>query len=191
MKVVAFNGSARKAGNTSILMKRVLDKLHAADIETEYIELAGQKVKGCIACYKCFENKDMQCAVKKDHFNEYFEKIVAADGVVLGSPVYFTNVSAEMKGLIDRTGLVSMANGRVLGRKVGAAVVAARRGGGVQTMQAINALFLHQEMIVPGSIYWNMAYGKNIGEVESDAEGLDTMDKLGENMAWLLTKIAS
>ncbi len=140
-------------------------------------------------CLKCFENKDKQCAVKKDNLNEYMEKMIEADGIILGSPTYFGSVSAEMKMLIDRIGLVSRANGYLLKRKVGAAVIAARRGGAVDAFNTINHLFALQQMIIPCSIYWNFAYGFEKGAVEKDEEGILTVKTLGENMAWLLKKI--
>lgn len=189
MKVVAFNGSARKGGNTAEMIKRVLAKLEAQGIETEMIELAGKKMHGCIACYKCAENKDHRCAVKDDFLNECIEAMEAADGVLLASPTYFATVTTEMSALIDRAGMVGMVNDSLYARKVGAAIVTARRGGAIQTFNTINAFFFSQQMIVPGSRYWNMGFGREKGEVLKDDEGLLTMDVLGENMAWLLHKI--
>ena len=128
MKVIAFNGSARKDGNTAILINQVFSELEKQDIETEMIQLSGQKIKGCIACYKCFENKDQSCSVKNDIVNDCIEKMLQADGIILASPTYFADVSAELKALIDRAGLVAKANGDMFRRKVGAAIVAVRRG---------------------------------------------------------------
>ncbi len=189
MKVVAFNGSPRKGGNTSILLNHVLDELRENGIETEFYQLGGKKIRGCVACYKCFENKDQRCSVKTDVLNECIEKMLEADGILLGSPTYFVNVSAEMKALIDRAGLVSKANGDMLKQKVGAAVTAARRAGAVTVFDAINHFFLINQMVVPGSCYWNMGFGMDKGDVEKDDEGLSIMKILGENMAWLLKKL--
>lgn len=189
MKVVAFNGSARKNGNTAILVNRVLKELQKEGIETELVQLSGEKIKGCIACYKCFENKDQRCSVKNDILNSCIEKMVGADGIILASPTYFANISTELKALIDRAGLTSIANDRMFKRKVGAAVVAVRRGGSIHAFNAINHFFFIGEMIVPGSNYWNMGFGLDKGDVEKDEEGLNTMKVLGENMAWLLKKI--
>jgi multimeric flavodoxin WrbA len=190
MKVVAFNGSARKEGNTTMLLNLVLDELSKEGIETEIVQLSDEPIQGCIACFQCFDNKDRRCAgVEGDKLNEYIEKMVGADGILLGSPTYFANVSATMKALIERAGLVSRANGDILRRKVGAGVVAVRRGGATNVFDALNYFFFIAQMIVPGSIYWNFGIGLNPGEVMDDQEGVQTMKTLGQNMAWLLKKI--
>ena len=189
MKVVAFNGSARKDGNTAILTRHVFQELETEGIETELIQLSGSKIHGCIACMKCFENKDQRCSVKDDITNDCIGKMLDADGIILGSPTYFANVSTEMKALIDRAGMVSRANGDMLARKVGAAVVAVRRAGAIHVFNSINHFFFIGQMIVPGSSYWNLGMGRQKGEVESDEEGIQTMKVLGINMAWLLKKL--
>lgn len=189
MKVIAFNGSGRKDGNTAILLKVVLDELSNAGIETEMIQLAGKAPRGCIACYKCFENKDRKCAVTTDELNEYLAKMVEADGILLGSPVYFADATAGIKALIERCGMVSAANGGLFKRKVGAAVAAVRRAGAIRTFDTMNHLFQHGQMIVVGSSYWNVGIGRDPGAVKEDAEGIRTMQTLGQNMAWLLKKI--
>ena len=189
MKVVAFNGSARKQGNTAILINHVFSELEKEGIETELIELAGKKIQGCKACYKCFETKDRKCAVKNDIVNDCIEKMVEADGIILGSPTYFADITSEMKALIERAGFTSMANGVMFKRKVGAAVVAVRRGGAIHAFNSINHFFLINQMIIPGSSYWNMGMGREIGDVDKDEEGIRNMKNLGENMAWLLKKI--
>ena len=189
MKVVAFNGSARKNGNTAILINYALQGLEKEGIETELVQLSGKKIRGCIACMKCFENKDQRCSVTNDDVNSCIEKMIDADGIILGSPTYFANISTELKALIDRSGMTGIANDRMFKRKVGAAVIAVRRGGSIHAFNAINHFFFIEEMIVPGSIYWNMGFGLDKGEVENDDEGVDTMKVLGENMAWLLKKI--
>jgi multimeric flavodoxin WrbA len=189
MKVIAFNGSPRKDGNTAVLIQYVLEELRREGIETELFQFAGKEIRGCIACYKCFDNRDKRCAVDKDVLNTCIEKMLAADGIVLGSPTYFTDVTAEMKALIDRAGLVAKANDDMFRRKVGAAVVAVRRAGSTHVFDSINHLFFISQMIVPGSIYWNLGIGMEKGEVEKDEEGVRTMKILGENMAWLLKKL--
>ncbi len=189
MKVIAFNGSARKDGNTAILVRHVFRELEAEGIETEMIQLADKPIHGCIACYQCTVNKDKRCAVTRDAANEYIEKMEKADGIILASPVYFTDVTTEMKALIDRAGFVARANENMFRRKVGAAVVAARRGGQIHTFDTLNHFFLIGEMIIPGSTYWNFGVGKDKGDVENDAEGLEIMKVLGRNMAWLLKKV--
>ena len=189
MKVIAFNGSGRKDGNTAVLLNKVLDELSKEGIETELIQLAGKAPQGCMACYRCFENKDQKCAVTTDNLNEYLAKMIKADGILLGSPVYFTDVTAGIKALIERCGMVSIANKGLFKRKVGAAVVAVRRAGAVRTFDTLNHLFLHGQMIIAGSTYWNMGMGRDPGQVKEDGEGIQTMQTLGKNMAWLLKKI--
>jgi len=189
MKVVAINGSARKDGNTDILINYVFAELESEGIQTELIQLAGKKIRGCIACYKCWNNKDKQCSVKDDFANECIGKMTEADGMILGSPTYFSDVTTEMKALIDRAGFVSRANDFLFKHKVGAAVVAVRRAGATHVFDSINHLFLISQMIVPGSIYWNIGMGREKGEVEKDEEGIQTMKILGQNMAWLLKKL--
>ncbi|MGB2990303.1 MAG: flavodoxin family protein [Candidatus Zixiibacteriota bacterium] len=188
MKVFAFNGSARKDGNTAALINLVFGELEKEGIETELYQLAGKKIRGCMACYKCFQNKDQRCSVTNDVLNECIEKMLEADGIILGSPTYFANVSTEIKALIDRAGLVAKANGEMFRRKVGAAVVAVRRAGSVFVFDAINHFFFISQMIVPGASYWNLGIGRDKGDVEKDEEGVQTMKVLGENMAWLLKK---
>ncbi len=189
LKVVAFNGSARKDGNTAILIRRVLDVLEAEGIETELIQLAGQQIHGCTACGTCRKVQNRQCKIVNDNVNDYIEKMASADGIILGSPTYFSMMTSETKALIDRTGFVSRANGDLFKHKVGAAVVAMRRAGGIPTFDAINHFFLINQMIVPGSSYWNIGIGLGKGDVEKDEEGLKTMDDLGKNMAWIVKKL--
>ena len=189
MKVVAINGSARKDGNTAILVRKVFAELDAEGISTELIQLAGQEVRGCIACFRCFQNKDRKCAVMGDFFSECIVKMDEADGIILASPTYFASVTAELKAVIDRAGLVGIANDNMFARKVGAAVVSVRRGGAVTVFDTINHFFFIEEMVVPGSSYWNFAMGLHPGEVEEDEEGMKTMGNLGKNMAWLLKKL--
>ncbi len=191
MKVVAFNGSARKQGNTAILINHVFTELEKEGIETELVELAGKKIQGCTACYKCFETKDRKCAIKNDIVNDCIEKMMEADGIILGSPTYFADITSEMRALIERAGFTATANGSMFKRKVGAAVVAVRRGGAIHAFDSINHFFLINQMIVPGSSYWNMGVGREIGDVNRDDEGIRNMRNLGENMAWLLKKIRS
>jgi len=189
MKVVAINGSARNQGNTAILIKHVLSQLEKVGIETELIELAGKKLQGCSACYKCFDKKDGHCAVKGDIVNDCIDKMTESDGIILGSPIYFADITAEMKALIERSGMTALANGSMFKRKVGAAVIAVRRGGAIHGFDSINHFFHINQMIVPGASYWNMGLGREIGDVKTDEEGVRTMKNLGENMAWLMKKI--
>jgi multimeric flavodoxin WrbA len=189
MKVLAVNGSPREGGNTSVLIDRVLAKLRGSGIETEVYQLGGREIHGCRACYACFKNKDGRCSQDDDVANEVIAKMAAADGIILASPTYFSDLTPELKALIDRAGFVGMANAGMFKRKVGAAVVAVRRAGGIHVFDSINHFFLISQMIVPGSRYWNVGIGREKGEVAGDEEGMRIMDVLGENMAWLLAKV--
>ncbi len=189
MKVVAFCGSARKDGNTALLLKTALAELDAAGIETELVQLAGKEIRGCIACFECFKKKDGRCAVEKDIINDCLDKMKGADAILLGSPTYFADVSSEMKALMDRCGMVSRANDDLFKRKLGAAVVAVRRAGAMHVFDSMNHFFLIGQMIVVGSSYWNIGIGREKGEVANDEEGMNTMKVLGQNMAWALEKI--
>ena len=188
-KVVALNGSARKGGNTAILLGYVLKELEKEGIETELIELSGAKIHGCLACRECSKKKDRRCAQTGDMGNALIEKMEQADGILLGSPTYVADISPEIKALMDRACLVSKANGGIFRRKVGAAVVAVRRAGAIHAFDSLNHFFLISEMIVPGSSSWNIGMGLEPGDVEKDEEAIRTMKTLGQNMAWLLKKI--
>jgi len=190
MKAIAINGSPRKGGNTELLLKTVLEPLAQAGRETELVQIGGKNIHGCRACFKCWEKQDRRCVFDKDAFNAVFEKVLGADALILGSPTYFADVTSNMKALMDRAGMVSRANGDMFRRKVGAAVVTARRGGAIHTFDTLNHFFFIGQMIVPGSSYWNIGYGREPGQVKGDDEGLMTMRVLGQNMAWLLKKLA-
>ncbi len=191
MRVVAFNGSPRKDGNTARLLREVLAELEKEGIETELVQIGGKKVHGCTACGKCFENQDGKCVIDNDFVNDCIEKMAAADGIVIGSPTYFADVSTETKALIDRAGFVAIANGGMFFRKAGAAVVAVRRAGAVHAFDTINHLFGISQMFTVGSSYWNLGLGLDAGDVKKDEEGLLTMRNLGANMAWLLKRIGT
>jgi multimeric flavodoxin WrbA len=191
MKVVAFNGSARREGNTKILLETVLAEIRKEGIETELISLSGKNLAGCIACFKCFERKNRRCAVENDEMNSFIEKMLEAHGILLGSPTYFADLTANMKALIERAGMVARANSDMFRRKVGAGVVAVRRAGSVHVFNSMNCFFLIGQMIVPGSSYWNLGIGRQPGEVANDSEGMQTMVNLGRNMAWLLKRIGN
>jgi multimeric flavodoxin WrbA len=189
MKVVAFNGSPRKDGNTATLIRHVLAELEKERIETETVQIGGKSIHGCTACMKCFENKDKKCVIDNDIVNDCIEKMVEADGIILASPTYFADLTPEIKALIDRAGLVARADGGLFKRKVGAAVIAVRRAGSIHVFDSINHLFTITQMIIPGSSYWNIGMGRAEGEVEKDEERIRTMQTLGQNMAWLLKKL--
>ena len=186
MKVVGFNGSPRKDGNTTILINKVFRELEKEGIDTELVQLSEKKIHGCIACYKCTENKDQRCAVKDDAANECIEKMVEADGILLGSPVYFIDITPEMKDLIDRAGFVSRANGGMYKHKVGAAVAALRRSGANHAIDSMNHFLLSQEIFITGRA---IGVGMEKGQVEKDEEGVQSAKSLGQRMGWLLKKL--
>lgn len=187
MKVVSINGSSRKDGNTAILLNTVMEELQKQGIETEMIQLAGNTINPCKACFTCGGKNN--CSFNNDMFAEIFEKMIEADGIILGSPVYSADVSSNMKALIDRASVVADMNLEILKHKVGASVVACRRGGALNTIDTLNHFFLNHEMFVVGSTYWNMAYGEMLGDVKNDEEGMANMKNLGENITYLLKKI--
>ncbi|MCX5694777.1 MAG: flavodoxin family protein [Candidatus Omnitrophica bacterium] len=189
MKVIAFNTSVRMDGNTAILIKQVFKELENAKIDTELIQLAGEKICGCIACGQCSVTKNNKCAITNDPLNKYVAKMLQADGIIIGSPTYFADCTAGAKALIERAGMVSRANNNLFKRKVGAAVVSVRRAGAIHAFDSINHFFTIGEMIIVGASYWNVGIGREIGEVNNDQEGQSTMSILGKNMAWLLKKI--
>jgi len=186
MKVIGFNGSPRKDGNTAILMNHVFRELEKEGIGTELVQLSEKEIHGCIACYKCFENKDQQCAVKTDAANEYIENMMKAKGIILGSPVHFIDVTPNMKALIDRTGFVSRANGGMYRNKVGAVVASFRRSGAMHAVDTMNHFLLSMETIIVGRA---IVIGRDKGEVEKDEEGIQLVKTLGQRMAWLLKKL--
>lgn len=189
MKVIGINGSARKDGNTTIIIGRVFDELKNYDIETELIQLADSEIQPCRGCFACKGHGN--CVLTKDGFTEVFRRMVEADGIILGSPVYSADVSAKMKAFLERCGVVVATNPGLLRRKVGASIAAVRRGGGMTTVDTMNHFMLNKEMIVVGSTYLNMVYGKNVGDVLYDEEGMANMRNLGENMAWLLKQVTT
>lgn len=187
-KVLAINGSPRPKGNTAQMLRTVLDICTAAGHETELYQAGGRPVRGCTACGACRVTHKGRCAID-DWVNELYPKMVAADAILMGSPVYFTDLTAELKAVIDRTGYVSRGDGLSLSRKIGAGVAAVRRAGGIHTLDSINHFFQINDMVVPGSSYWNMSLCKDPEDYERDAEGVRTMERLGENVVWLLEKL--
>ena len=191
MKVLGVNGSPRAGGNTASMLRTVLVELEKEGFETEFLQLGGNLVHGCTACRACFELKNGRCVIEDDMINSCIGKMVEADAILLGSPTYFSNLTPELKALIDRAGYVAKANGEIFRRKVGAAVVAVRRAGGMHVFNSINHFFFISNMIVPGSTYWNLSLARDPGDFENDPEGVQTMKNLADNLAWLLRKINS
>ncbi|MFZ3044934.1 MAG: flavodoxin family protein [Desulfatirhabdiaceae bacterium] len=185
MYAIAINGSPRKGGNTEHLLNTVLNELAAAGWETGLEKVGGTAIRGCLACGKCFKTRDNRCATQKDRFNDLFQKMLTADAIILGSPTYFAAVSADLKALIERAGYVAYANNHAFSGKIGAAVVAVRRGGATHAYDTINHMFQMSRMIIPCSTFWNMGFGMEKGEVIDDAEGLANMRHLGKSIDWL------
>jgi multimeric flavodoxin WrbA len=189
MRVLGISGSPRRGGNTDILIHTALGVLAEQGIETEFLSLADRPVKPCMACGGCFKSEMIQCVQEDPAFEGVLEKFTAADGILVGSPVYFGSATPQTMSLLDRVGYVARRHPQLLRRKVGAAIVVARRAGQNFTFAQLNYFFLISEMIVPGSNYWNVAFGSKKGEVEHDQEGMETVKTLARNMAWLMKKL--
>ncbi|MGL5256754.1 MAG: flavodoxin family protein [Proteocatella sp.] len=188
MKVVAFNGSPRKQGNTYHAIKMVAEELEKEGIEVEIVHVGDKLIRGCLGCGACARNKDERCIIKEDDIvNESVQKIKEADGIILGSPVYFSGIAGTMKSFLDRVFYVS--RNELLRHKVGASVVTVRRAGGVPTFNQLNNYINYAEMIMPSTSYWNVINGAAPGEVTQDEEGKQIMRVLGKNMAWLLKSL--
>ncbi|HBV99414.1 MAG: FMN reductase [Peptococcaceae bacterium BICA1-7] len=186
MKVVAFNGSPNKEGNTYHAIKIVLDELEKEGINTEVIHVGNKSIRGCIACNKCAKNRDEKCMYPGDEVNEWIQKMKEADGIIIGSPVHYSSIGATLKAFLDRAFYVTSNNNGMLRHKVGAAVVAVRRSGGVPTLDQLNHYISYSEMLIPTSNYWNVIHGTRPGEALQDEEGVQIMRVLGKNMAWLM-----
>ena len=191
MKAVAFNGSPRKGGNTEILLNEVLQVLEVNGIDTEIVQVGGKEVKGCVACMKCRKKGDGRCHKENDFINKCIKKMLKADIILIGSPVYFADITSETKALIDVAGYALRGAGNPLRRKIGAGVIAVRRAGAIHALDSINHFFLINEMIIPGSSYWDIGIGREKGEVLKDEEGMRTMKVLGENIAWLAGRLTA
>lgn len=189
MKVLALCGSPRENGNTEQLLRRCLDRLQAGGLDVELARLGGLLIHPCRACGACARMKDRTCCQKDDEFHPLFEKLVAADVILAGSPVYFGSATPQLMTFLDRAGYVARANGGLLDRKLGGPVVVARRAGHNFTFAQILLWYMINGMVVPGSSYWNIAFGREIGEVQKDEEGLRTMDRFVDNLVWLARKL--
>lgn len=186
MKVLAINGSSRKNGNTADMLNVVLQELEKQGFETEHIQLAGQTIHACRACFACAGKKN--CVFSDDMFQELYRKMTEADGILLGSPTYSADVSSTLKAVIERASVVSDTNPGMFRHKVCGTVAVARRGGAMNVIDTLNHFFLNKETFLVGSTYWNIAYGRLPGEALKDEEGVANMKNLGQNMAWLLKK---
>jgi len=190
MKAIAINGSPKKEGNTYHALKIVLDELEKEGISGEIIHIGNKNIRGCLACGSCAKNKDEKCIQSKDEVNGWIGRMKDADGILLGSPVYYADVAGTMKAFLDRAFYVSGANGNLLRHKVGASVVAVRRSGGLSAFHALNNYLMYSEMLIPTSNYWNVIHGARPGEAMQDEEGIQIMKVLGQNMAWLMKLLA-
>lgn len=187
MKLFAVNGSPRKNGNTYHMLETVASVCAKSGFSTEIYQAGGRAVHGCLACNSC-GNHPGRCATD-DWVNEVYTKMKESDAIVIGSPTYFSDLTPETKAVIDRCGYISRRDGNAFARKIGAAVSAVRRAGGIHTLDSIQHFFLINEMIVPGSSYWNMSLSRDLDDYIDDKEGIATMERLGENIVWLLKKI--
>lgn len=190
MRVLGIAGSPRREGNTEILMKTALGVLEDEGLQTEFLSLADRPIKPCVACRGCFASDTIRCVQEDPAFEGILDKFAQADGILVGSPVYFGSATPQIMALLDRVGYVSRKHPQLLRRKAGAAIVVARRAGQNFTFAQLNYFFLISEMIVPGSTYWNVAFGREKGEVENDTEGMETVKNLARNMAWLMKRLA-
>ena len=186
MKVIAINGSPNKKGNTFHALNMVGNELKASGIEFEIIHIGQKMIHGCTACGKCIVNRDEKCIIKTDNLNQWIQQIKEADGIIIGSPVYYSGIPGTMKSFLDRLFYVSGSNGNLFRQKVAAAVAAVRRTGGSATLDSLNHYLTYSEMVIATSNYWNVIHGANAGEVDKDGEGKQIMRVLGKNMAWLL-----
>jgi multimeric flavodoxin WrbA len=189
MNVVAFNGSPKKNGNTALALQTVAEQLESNQIHTEIVHVGNQLIHGCIACGKCAENNNDQCAFRNDNVNEWIQKIVNADGLLLGSPVYFAGINGTLKSFLDRAGYVLARKRATLRYKVAAAVVAVRRSGGSAALDTLNHYIQFFEMIQPAANYWNIVHGRTPGEILKDEEGQQILKTLGNNMGWLMKTV--
>jgi multimeric flavodoxin WrbA len=183
MKVVGIVGSARLGGNTEALTRIALDEIEKEGLETELISLAGKRIEPCDDCRSCSETG--KCHIKDD-FKSIFTKMKEADGIILATPVYYGAATPQMVSLISR---FYSTRGKPLENKVGGPIVVARRAGHNFTFAQLMFFFMIHGMIVPGSTYWNVAFGRSKGEAVKDEEGVRTIVNFAHKMAWLIKKI--
>ncbi len=192
ISALAISGSPRKNGNTHMLLRRCVDRLATQGIVGELVSLAGKTIRGCTACNACFESRDATCpGIADDDYQSVFEKMVKVDIVVVGSPVHFGSATPELMALLDRAGYVSRANGHLFSRKIGGPVAVARRAGHNFTFAQLLFWYMINDMVVPGSTYWNVALARDEGAVAEDKEALTTIDRFADNLAWLAGKLAA
>jgi Multimeric flavodoxin WrbA len=189
MRVVSINGSPNKNGNTATALNKACQALEKNGIATERIELGTKAIHGCTGCGKCSETANRRCVFNDDVLNESLDRMFAADGLLIGSPIYYAGINGALKAFLDRAFYVASANGSLFRHKVGAGVVAVRRGGEIAGFDQLTKYFTISEMFMPSSNYWNMVFGTSEGEAAQDIEGMQGMEILGNNMAWLLKSV--
>ena len=190
-QAIAISGSPRHGGNTDILLQRCLDRLAGQGIGGKLVSLAGLNLRGCTACGACGESRDATCpGITGDDFEPIFAAMLRADIVIVGSPVHFGSATPELMALLDRAGYVSRANGNLFSRKIGGPIAVARRAGHNFTFAQLLFWYMINDMIVPGSSYWNVALAREPGAVAADTEALATIDRFADNLAWLAAKLA-
>jgi len=187
---IAISGSPRRNGNTETLLNRALDRLKTQGIPGELISLSGKNIRGCTACGSCGESKDSTCpGLSGDDFGPIFQAMLQADIIIVGSPVYFGSATPELMALLDRAGYVAGANNKLFSRKIGGPIAVARRAGQNFTYAQLLFWYMINDMVVPGSTYWNVAQAREPGAVSQDAEGLATIDRFADNLAWLAQRL--
>jgi len=189
MKAIGICGSPRKEGNTEVLLRRCLDILEKGKIDVELIRLCAKKISPCKACGICRKTLDKTCSIKDDDFHDVFSSMIEADILIVGSPVYFGSATPQLMSLLDRAGYVSRGNGNLFSRKIGGPLVVARRAGHNFTYAQLLFWFMINDMIVPGSGYWNIAFGRAKADVMNDTEGISTIEHFAENLLWLAEKL--
>lgn len=189
MKIIAFNGSPHKQGNTAGALEIAKKYFEANSVDFEIIQVGSNPIAGCTGCGWCFRNKNSQCVLGDEIINSSVEKIKSADGIILASPVHYSGIAGNMKSFLDRLYYVCGANGGLMRRKVGASIVAVRRSGGVATFDQLNHYHTISESVIASSNYWNVIHGTAPGEITEDLEGIQTIEILCENILWLLKSI--
>lgn len=186
MRVVAINGSPHKNGNTYESLAVITKELEKQGIETEIIHVGNKVIRGCTGCNSCQKDKDNNCIFNDDLVNETTRKMTEADGIILGSPVYYSGIAGTMKAFLDRS---FYSKSRYFRYKVCTAVAAVRRSGGVDTFHQLNNYFNLGEMIIVPSHYWSVIHGRAMGEVLRDEEGVQTLREVGKSMSWLMKSL--
>jgi multimeric flavodoxin WrbA len=189
MKVLAINGSSHVKGNTAYAISLITDELKKSGIESEVLTIGKELVHGCTGCGRCYRERDEKCVFEDDIVNDVFKKLKDVDGLILGSPIHYAGMSGVISTFLDRLFYLNGANGNVLRHKVGVAIGAVRRSGGIPAVNQLNKYLEYSEMIIPTSNYWNVIHGHKPGEALKDEEGVQIMRILGKNMAWIMSVI--